>query len=118
MNQFDIRKIENYLERKQKKTRLEGDKVCCEKCGSIYNLEWHHKIPLSDGGNNHTENLEVLCKICHQNIHSTKEDFKRWGYFGGKVSAYLREQRAGSREQFCNDMKELAKKRWSHNKKE
>lgn len=38
----------------------------CQVCGNRQNLEIHHKIPLSLGGSNEKENLEVLCKNCHK----------------------------------------------------
>jgi len=38
----------------------------CEVCGGSQNLVTRHKIPLSLGGSNEKENLEVLCKVCYE----------------------------------------------------
>ena len=37
----------------------------CSICGSTENVEAHHKIPLSIGGDDDTWNLEGLCHDCH-----------------------------------------------------
>lgn len=37
----------------------------CAKCGSITNLQIHHKVPLASGGTNRLENLALLCEECH-----------------------------------------------------
>ena len=50
---------------KVKKSALERSKFKCERCWSIYDLEFHHKLPLSMGGNSTLENCVVLCHNCH-----------------------------------------------------
>ncbi len=37
----------------------------CERCWSKCDLEFHHKIPISQGGDSSQENCIVLCHICH-----------------------------------------------------
>ena len=39
--------------------------TCCEKCGSIDNLEHDHTIPLALGGDDTPANSTVLCAECH-----------------------------------------------------
>ena len=42
----------------------------CEKCGETGRvLHAHHKIPLSQGGNNSMDNLMALCESCHMDEH-------------------------------------------------
>ena len=41
------------------------------KCRSKNNLTINHKIPLSQGGTNDPENLEILCERCHKKFHGT-----------------------------------------------
>ena len=46
----------------------EHRKERCGKCGSTENLEWHHMIPLSIGGESCDENMVCLCSECHRKI--------------------------------------------------
>lgn len=45
----------------------------CETCGNKWDdgvmLEAHHIKPLHDGGSNHTDNGEMLCRPCHADAH-------------------------------------------------
>ena len=43
---------------------LSGD--CCVVCGSAENLEIDHIIPVSRGGTNDRENLQLLCRTCNR----------------------------------------------------
>jgi len=107
-------KVKLYLESKHNRNRrtIDGEKIECEACGSISDLEWHHRILWSQGGDDSQENLQVLCRSCHWNVHLKKEDFRKFGQWGGLVSAYLREQRLG-KKRFCASMRELAERRWA-----
>lgn len=55
----------------------------CTKCGRTIGLEVHHIVPIIKGGTNSIENLEVLCDICHREVHYktrselTKEGIKK-----------------------------------------
>lgn len=44
----------------------------CARCGSIVELQVHHKIPLSLGGKDVDGNREVLCRECHEKHHGYK----------------------------------------------
>lgn len=44
----------------------------CEQCGRACGkgeLHGHHKIQLADGGENTEENIILLCKDCHRQLH-------------------------------------------------
>lgn len=41
----------------------------CVNCGSSDNVEWHHIVPLKDGGQNTIRNVVPLCYDCHMRIH-------------------------------------------------
>lgn len=46
----------------------------CVKCGGFDDLQVHHITPLGLGGSNTYDNLQVLCKKCHQKAHRTTFD--------------------------------------------
>jgi len=52
---------------------LENDFKCqiCGSGGRLSNLilEVHHIIPVSKGGSDERDNLQVLCVVCHDIIH-------------------------------------------------
>lgn len=48
-------------------------KVACERCGSTKFLCGHHKD--HDHSNNDKENIETLCKKCHQTEHKHHKNF-------------------------------------------
>ena len=107
--------VRRYLEFRQDRRHcnsIDGEKIECENCGSASELEWHHVIPWSEGGDDSEENLQVLCNECHTRYHSQQNDYRKAGQWGGLVSAYLREQRLG-REKFCEEMQALARRRWA-----
>jgi Holliday junction resolvasome RuvABC ATP-dependent DNA helicase subunit len=47
--------------------RRDGGK--CKHCGSRENLEYDHMVPFSRGGNNHENNIELLCRTCNRKKH-------------------------------------------------
>ena len=106
--------VRRYLKVRQGRRRrpIEGQKVACERCSSRSDLEWHHRIPWSEGGDDSPENLQVLCQPCHQAEHAQRDDFRKNGQWGGLVSACVREERLG-RERFCDEMRTLALRRWA-----
>ena len=60
----------DWEERREKVKKRDGR--CCTKCGwpkgykrLARNLHVHHKVPLSNNGNNSLSNLATLCHICH-----------------------------------------------------
>ena len=48
---------------------LERDGWRCQKCGSLENLQVHHKIKRSQQGNDALANLLTLCAHCHLEEH-------------------------------------------------
>jgi 5-methylcytosine-specific restriction endonuclease McrA len=48
---------------------LERDQWKCQKCGSLENLQLHHRIKRSKQGNDALENLVTLCAYCHMAEH-------------------------------------------------
>ena len=48
---------------------LERDNWQCQRCGSLENLQIHHKIKRSQQGNDALENLVTLCAYCHMKEH-------------------------------------------------
>jgi 5-methylcytosine-specific restriction protein A len=63
--------------KKISKAYRQANPLCeiCKTDGKLVPAELvHHKIKLTDGGTNDTENLQSLCQHCHERIH--KHD--RW----------------------------------------
>lgn len=62
-----------YQEKKvSPKTRdkvLERDHEQCRRCESTDNLQVHHIVPISAGGESHNHNLATLCEKCHKLAH-------------------------------------------------
>ena len=46
----------------------------CMKCKTKKGLEIHHVIPINNGGIDSSENMIILCKLCHRMIHKNKND--------------------------------------------
>jgi ATP-dependent DNA helicase RecQ len=51
---------------------LRRDGWRCQSCGSMSNLEVHHKQFRSHSGHDSEENLITLCTGCHANTHRSK----------------------------------------------
>ena len=41
----------------------------CQFCGKMHNLQIHHQLFRSHGGNNSEDNLISLCARCHSTLH-------------------------------------------------
>lgn len=56
--------------------------IVCAVCGFSFSpaIARHHILPVSQGGNNNTDNLIWLCANCHAVIHSLKKGLAR-NYF-------------------------------------
>lgn len=63
---FDLQKERISLTEEEKKTILKKYKNKCNECNIDNKLEFHHKVRVADGGSNDIENIQVLCKDCHQ----------------------------------------------------
>lgn len=70
----------------------------CEACGSSFSLEVHHKVPVSEGGTDDLDNLQVLCRKCHQKRHQFRVQFDRtreltleeiMGFHGRKAPGHM-----------------------------
>lgn len=48
----------------------------CNRCKSLKNLLVHHKD--ENRSNNELDNLEILCKRCHQQHHETRDNLGRY----------------------------------------
>lgn len=64
-----IRKRESKCERCLTKGKIEKQKHFGQDVEYIKGLECHHKKPLSHGGTNDDDNIEVLCEPCHRKLH-------------------------------------------------
>lgn len=70
---IDYSKRKNYERRKNLTKKIQSKEIVkplmCGCCGEEKNLELHHIIPISLGGNNDYYNLLYLCHNCHKKIH-------------------------------------------------
>jgi 5-methylcytosine-specific restriction endonuclease McrA len=48
---------------------LRRDGWRCQSCGTMSNLEVHHKQFRSHSGHDSEENLATLCSACHASVH-------------------------------------------------
>ena len=58
----------SYESLRQKVLRRDGWR--CQSCGTMSNLEVHHKQFRSHSGHDSEENLVTLCVCCHGEMHS------------------------------------------------
>jgi 5-methylcytosine-specific restriction endonuclease McrA len=56
---------------------LRRDGWRCQLCGTMANLEVHHKEFRSQSGDDSEENLFTLCTACHQTHHIMKVKIER-----------------------------------------
>ena len=62
-------KLGKMVYRRLMKRVLERDGWRCQKCGSLENLQVHHKIRRSQQGDDSLDNLVTLCAYCHMAEH-------------------------------------------------
>jgi 5-methylcytosine-specific restriction endonuclease McrA len=62
-------KLGQRIYRRLIKRVLERDGWRCQKCGSVENLQVHHKIRRSHQGDDALANLVTLCAYCHVAEH-------------------------------------------------
>jgi 5-methylcytosine-specific restriction endonuclease McrA len=53
---------------------LRRDGWRCQSCGTMSNLEIHHKLFRSQSGEDSERNLITLCVCCHERMHTLKEN--------------------------------------------
>jgi ATP-dependent DNA helicase RecQ len=58
---------ESYQQLRQQVLRRDGWR--CQSCGSMSNLEVHHKEFRSRGGDDSEQNLITVCVECHSIVH-------------------------------------------------
>ena len=72
-HQFFINKIAPLWWSNARKVALERTNNKCEKCGASEKIEVHHKEHLIGNYHNNPlnrqENLQVLCRDCHEKVH-------------------------------------------------
>lgn len=70
---IDYSKRKNYERRKKITKKIQNKEIIkplvCACCGNKSNLELHHVIPISLGGNDEYYNLIYLCFNCHRKMH-------------------------------------------------
>jgi hypothetical protein len=49
-------------------------------------FEVHHIIPVEEGGSDEPQNLILLCRECHNEVHRRQEAFKRYQILMNSVS--------------------------------
>lgn len=54
-----------------RRTVFERDGGCCAECGSNFDLQYDHVIPVALGGATTIENLQLLCAGCNQRKGAT-----------------------------------------------
>ena len=69
LDQQDYQKLREHV--------LRRDGWRCQLCGSMSNLEVHHKELRSQSGEDSEQNLITLCIACHSLSHGGQR-FKRW----------------------------------------
>jgi len=61
-----------YEDLRQQVLRRDGWR--CQSCGTMTNLEVHHREFRSQGGDDSDLNLITLCAECHAQVHSATEE--------------------------------------------
>lgn len=67
----------------------------CVNCGSAEDIEMHHVVPLSEGGNNVDSNIVMLCRECHYKAHGA-----RIGRYRGERTGRPRVSKPDGAEEF------------------
>lgn len=68
--------LKSPLWREVRNRALEQYGSICSKCGG-YGTDVHHKTYRGAGGNERMEDLQVLCRGCHEAFHSIERGIKR-----------------------------------------
>jgi hypothetical protein len=67
--------------KKHRNAVLKRDEHSCVRCGDTDDLQVHHIIPRSKGGENEIENLATLCTACHFAAHGIHQDCSTVGSY-------------------------------------
>ena len=61
------------------RNKIIDDKGKCEICGMSYKpiLQIHHILPVSNWGNNDSDNVICVCPNCHKTLHHIYQSFKK-----------------------------------------
>lgn len=82
------RKPFNTLTKKTVLIDLNGKPVTCGFPGCECQANHiHHEKYVSNGGTNEVVNLTAMCSKHHIQLHSTRGDFREWGFKGGVTTA-------------------------------
>lgn len=83
----------------------------CHICGATENLQLHHIIPLSNGGENKACNLLTLCGNCHGKVHNNEGlKMAREKIAQKKKGEFILINTLEQKEYFCNGWEEVAQK--------
>lgn len=72
-----------------RKTVFTRDNYTCRSCGRKNNLTVDHIVQLSRGGSNNLENLQTLCRHCHEQKDNKKifdKSFNHHGNYGSQAN--------------------------------
>lgn len=91
------------------KTEEYHEKIACENCGSVNEMEYHHVIPLIFEGTNEITNIKRFCRSCHQKLHGilTVEHINHADPFEGIQLSVLYPEFLKSKCDNCNNSKGL-----------
>lgn len=73
-----------------RKSALARDRYTCSSCGRKDNLTVDHIVQLSQGGTNNIENLQTLCKYCHEKKDNRKifdKSFNHDSNYGSRTTS-------------------------------
>ena len=82
----------------------------CSVCGLCFDIDYHHVVPLIEGGDNKLENIVPLCKSCHKDAHTKINNERKMMKFDWYVQAkeFLKEHEQW-RQGYEKDRKDLYK---------
>ena len=82
----------------------------CFICGDTKNLQLHHIIPLSNGGDNRPTNIITLCGQCHGKVHNNQGlKLAREKIAEKKKGDYILIDNQTQKEYFCTGWEQVAK---------
>lgn len=83
----------------------------CYICGNTNNLQLHHIIPLSNGGDNRATNIITLCGECHGKVHNNEGlKMAREKIVQKKKGSFILINNQTNEEFYLNGWEEVSKK--------